>query len=376
MSKVKLLSESALEKKYKNSARADIQIPDDGILCLPSRCLSLNWQLGGGLFYGRIAEIFGYESTGKSLLAMDFAFAAQSLGGIALWCDAEGTWNNKWARLNGLDTSKVIIYDGNDIEGFSDWCRDYTLYYRSRLTKNEPILIVCDSIAALETLDNVNNDQLDGKAEMGNRAKALFRTYRYRSHFWKNTGATVLMINQVRKKVGASMWEAAETTPGGDATKFYATQRVGLNAGKQIKGRIKNGKFEESIKEGVKCGRNVYSQIHKNKMSPPRDSVHTQVYFKPDPSGYVGFSRYHGLPEILIELGVVKRKGNIIYYKDKPIAKGVDHLLKVITEKEDLRKILIKKSGINTISKTRAQMDALTKNLYPIKAKEADEESN
>src|SRR5690606_7362946 len=136
-------------------------------------------------------------------------------------------------------------YDSNDIEGFSDWCRDTILMYRSKLVKNEPILLVLDSIAALECLENLNKDQLDGKAEMGNRAKAIYRFFRYRANFFKQMGVCVILINQVRKKLGASMFENAETTPGGDSTKFYASYRIGLNSGKQIKGKLVNGEFKD-----------------------------------------------------------------------------------------------------------------------------------
>lgn len=374
MAKVKLLSESALEKKYINSSRAKIRIPDSHVLCLPSRILPLNWQLGGGLFYGRIFELFGYESTGKSLLAMDFVYAAQKLGGVALWADAEGTWNNSWAEQNGVNTEELILYDSNEIEGISDWCLDYIRYYRSKLVKNEPILLVIDSVATLNTAISTDALQSDEKADMGKRAKAMSNLLRLRSQFFKRMGVCVIFINQVRKKIGATMFEQAETTPGGDALRFYCTARLGLNAGKQIKGLMRKGKFEESIQKGHKCGRNVYMQIHKNKMGPPKDSVKTQVYFTDEPSGYVGYSRYHGLETILIEKGIVRKKGNSITYKGKTIARGSDHLLKILIENEKLRRILVKRAGINTISTFREKLDSLDKNLYALKVKSDEDE--
>jgi recombination protein RecA len=374
MSKIKLLSESALRKKYVNSSRADIILPDDKMIFLPSRCLSLNWQLGGGILYGRVVELFGYESTGKSLLASDFGVTTQQLGGVVLWGDAEGTFNPHWAAQNGLDPSKVEVYDSNDIEGFSDWCRDTILMYRSKLIKNEPILLVLDSIAALECLDNLNKDQLDGKAEMGNRAKAIYRFYRYRTNFFKQMGVCVVMINQVRKKLNASMFENAETTPGGDSTKFYASYRIGLNGGKQIKGREISGRFEEKS-DGQKVGRIVYIQSVKNKVAPPRNSVKTEVYFLPHKFGYVGFSRYGGLPEILELEGIVKKKkGSGFYYKDKFICKGEDSFVYALHNREKLRKLLIKNSPVNTVSKTRAKLAELDRNLFPVKLKDLKEE--
>ncbi len=370
----KLLNESALAKKYPDAARADILLPDDKTLFLPSRSIALNWQLGGGLPVGKIVELFGYESTGKSLLAMDFGYVAQQLGGIMLWGDAEGTFTTQWAKKNGLDDKKVFVYDANDIEGYSDWHFDMILHWRAKLTKNQPILLVCDSIAALECAANINSSQMDAKAEMGNRAKAIYKMYRLRSHFYKAMGVTVLMINQVRKKVGATMFEAAETTPGGDATKFYATQRIGLVPSKQIKGTItKSGKFKEDG-GGKKMGRNVIIQIAKNKIAPPRDSVKTQVYFQPDIWNHVGYSRYHGLPEILVQEGVLKKKGAYYYFGEHTVAQGEDALIHLLYTDENKRKILLKKAPINTMSKTRSKLDSLTRNLYPVKGKEVEDE--
>lgn len=376
----KLLNESALAKKYPDAARADILLPDEKTLFLPSRSIALNWQLGGGLPFGRIAELFGYESTGKSLLAMDFGYVAQQLGGIMLWGDAEGTFTPAWARKNGLDPAKVFVYDANDIEGYSDWHFDMILHWRSKLTKNQPILLVCDSIAALDCKDNINSSQMEAKAEMGNRAKAIYKMYRLRSHFYKTMGVTVLMINQVRKKVGASMFEAAETTPGGDSTKFYATQRIGLVPSKQIKGVIlKSGKFkEETGGNGKKIGRNVIIQIAKNKIAPPRDSVKTQVYFHPDIWNHVGYSRYHGLPEILVAEGVLTKKGAYYYYKTHTVAQGEDALIQLLYTDEHKRKILLNAAPINTLSKTRKKLEAIKSNLYPVKGKaeETEEEED
>jgi recombination protein RecA len=373
MATLKLLSDSALRKKYPNSARADVLLPDEKFIWLPSRSVSLNWQLGGGIPYGRIVEIFGYESTGKSLLATDFAAVAQSLGGVVLWGDAEGTFNPHWALQNGLDPSKVEIYDSNDVEGYSDWHRDMIIHYRSKLVKNEPIVLVLDSIAALDCLQNLNESQVESKAEMGNRAKAIYKMYRYRNHFYKTMGVTVIMINQVRRKLNASMFENAETTPGGDSTKFYASQRIGIQAGKQIKGLQVAGKYQDSDK-GIKIGRTVYIQVIKNKIAPPKNSLKTEVYFMPTKSGYTGFSRYHGLPEILELEGVLKKKkGSGYFYKDKMIARGEDSLLLKLMENDKMRKAFIAKAGINTVSKTRDKLNSITHNLFPVKLKEIPE---
>lgn len=365
----KLLGESAIRKKYPDSSRGDILLPNEKTLWLPSRVLPLNHQLGGGLQYGKIAELFGYESTGKSLLGLDFGYVAQSLGGVLLWGDAESSFNPAWAEKNGIDISRAEIYDSNDIEGMSDWAMDWIIYWRSKLTKNEPIIWVLDSIATLDCDVNINSSQKDAKAEMGNRAKAIYKMLRTRNHLFKKMGVCVLLINQVRKKVGASMFEASTTQPGGDAVKFYASQRIGLIASKQIKGTIGRNGFRDDPK-GKKMGRNIIIQIEKNKLAPPTNSVRTQVYFQPDIWDHLGYSRYFGLLDILVDEGTVTKKGNWYYYKDHTICQGEDAFIELMYKDEKKRKILLKNSNINSISKTRLKLEGLDSNLFPVKGKQ------
>lgn len=370
---MKVLSESELRKKYENSFKGDFLMGDENQLRLPSQCIPFNHQLGGGIPYGKILELFGYESTGKSMLALDFAKVTQKLGGIVLWGDAERAYTPYWAMSNGLDPERIEVYDGNDVEGYSDWHRDMVLYYRSILTENEPILLICDSIAALETMDNIDSSQSDSKAEMGNRAKSIYKMYRLRNHFYSKYGVCVIMINQVRDKVGASLFEASTTTPGGASTKFYASIRVALNGSKQIKGKMSKGKFKEDPK-GKKMGRNIYIQIHKNKVAPPRNNIKTQVYFVDDIWGHIGYSRYHGLLDILVEQGHLKKKGAYIKLGDETIAQGEDQFNANLYRDSELRKRMIKLSGINTISKTRKKMNEVGYNLFPVKLKASKDE--
>ena len=139
--KLKVQSESALRKKYAGSGRAtDIVVSADEMLWLPSRFLALNNQFGGGIPYGKILELFGEESSGKSLLAFDFAYCAQQLGGVVLWADAEYAFTRDWALQNGLDLDRVELFKEKAIEVISDWSVDMAIYYRSKLVNNEPIL--------------------------------------------------------------------------------------------------------------------------------------------------------------------------------------------------------------------------------------------
>lgn len=368
----KKLSESALRKKWADSGLAkDIVVEPEKMLWIPSRFLALNDLMGGGAPYGKIIEIFGEESSGKSLAAFDFGYSTQQLGGIVLWADSEFAFTRQWALANGLDLEQVELFQNKAIEEISDWVVDMGTFYRSQLVNNEPILFVLDSVAACDTLDNLNSPQVDRKAEMGNRAKAMDTFLRSRNNIFEKLGITVILINQLRKKIGASQFEDPDTTPGGAAAKFYASIRLGFYGGKSLTGKI-NGKDE-------RLGRVTSIRVKKNKIAPPKPTIKgAKVYFHPDYTDGVGFDKYFALPDILERRDVLKRKkGSSRYFikgKEKSLAAGEESLLKLIREDGKIRRKLIKESGINTISTTRAQIEAIQENLYPIKFGKDEEE--
>lgn len=365
---IKVLTATAISKKYSGSGLAT-SVLEDIDLWIPSRFLALNHQWGGGLPYGKIVEIYGEESSGKSLLAFDFAYCTQQLGGVVIWVDAEKAFMKGWAEKNEIDLDKTHLYSENVIELISDFTMDSILYWRSVLVKNEPILLVVDSLAALTCNDNLNTPQLDRKAEMGNRAKAIGTYLRDRNSLLDDLGVCTILINQLRKKIGASNYEDPDQTPGGDATKFYASIRAGIYGGKQIKGKIKG--------KETRVGRVSSIRIKKNKVAPPRDTLKgVEVYFNPEYKKYpIGFNKYFGLDDLIIEKEIFEKKGTRFYLKDKMIANGKDALLKVIMEDDDLRRKVIRKLGINTISTMQRKLDSLDKNHFPVKLKaDADEE--
>jgi recombination protein RecA len=375
--KQKVFTPEELKKKYGVSSVSakQVVIKNERMIRIPFRVLWLNYLTGGGFVYGRVHEIFGYESSGKSLLAMDVGVVTQDLGGVVLWADAERAFDFDWAQANGLNLEQLVVYDeGNSVEGISDWARDLSLYHRSRLVKNEPILLVIDSLAALETDEEIDGNQVDTKGYGMLRAKKINEFYRKRIDFFNRYGITVIVINQVRKKINATLYEVAETTPGGDATKFYASIRVALNSSSMIKGLLTSKGFKEDKMKGDKVGRRIGLDVIKNKTGPLKQRVKTEVYFRDYKFGYVGFNRYDGLEEILMKEGIIKKKGSRYYRKENVIANGEDNLIKVLHEDADLRRLLIKRSGINTYSKTQELLDSFTKNLYPVKLKASKED--
>lgn len=364
----KISNLSALRKKYDGSGSAnEILVDPESILWIPSRILAINEQWGGGAAYGKIIEIYGEESSGKSLLATDFAYSTIALGGKVLWADGEFSFTKSWASANGLDLDHVEILQDKGIETISDWSYEMGLYTRSQLTNNEPILLVVDSLASLDCMENLEASQVDAKAEMGNRAKAIDKWLRVRQRTYEQLGITVILINQLRAKMGASPFEDPDTTPGGRATKFYASIRIGVYGGKTLK--LKYNKKEHRV------GKYTSIRVKKNKVHPPKETLSKiEVYFKENPKFPIGFNRYFGLADILIDKEAITKKGSRFYLKDKMIANGADNFAAALYEDDELRKKLIRKSGINTISRTKKLLESITENRYPISAVEEDEE--
>lgn len=363
VSKTKIPDRKSLTKKYGSNSgiASDILVEGEDSLWLPSRFITLNHVMGGGIPYGRIIELFGEESSGKSLLALDFAYAAQRLGGMVCYLDAEQSFSAHWAKQNGLKLDQLEIYSETSVEKISDWWRDMAIYYRDQLTNNEPILFIIDSMAALDCEDNINSDQLDAKAEMGNRAKAIYKMFRTRNQLMAELGITTICINQLRKKVGAGQFEDPDTTPGGKALAFFASIRLGLYRGRQLKEKI-NG-------VDTRVGSHTSIRTIKNKVAPAGDTISkAKVYFNPRTKRKMGFYRYFGLGDTLTETGVITRKKGSAFYKynEKTLAQGEDNLIELISKDADIRKELIESSGINTISKTKKQISNINQNLYPV----------
>ena len=359
---MKKITRNELSKKYHSSGLAsEILVTTEETLWLPSRFIALNDRIGGGIPYGRVMELFGEESSGKSLLALDFAYCAQRLGGVVCYLDAEQAFSAHWAEQNGLRLDQLEMYSETAVEKISDWWRDMAIFYREKLVNNEPILFIIDSMAALDCESNIDSDNIDAKAEMGNRAKAIYKMFRTRNQMMAELGITTICINQLRKKVGASQFEDPDTTPGGKALAFYASIRLGLYRGRQLKEKIR----------GVdrRVGNLTSIRTIKNKVAPAGDTISkARVYFNPQAGKPMGFYRYEALADTLISLGIITRKKGSSYYKcgDEVIANGEDNFMEKIETDSELRQRLIEQSGINTISKTKKQLKKLTENFYPV----------
>ena len=355
---VKVPTENEILRKYGNSVVLASETKETN-LWLPSTFFLLNYTLGGGIPWGKILEIAGEESSGKSLIAYNFAYACQQLGGHVIWVDAEQAWMNSWAETNGVDPNRVTVVNDTRIEIISDIVADLAIYWRSKLTHNEPILLVVDSIAAMDCSDNIDSKMTDGKAEMGGRAKALYKYFRIRNELFYSLGITQIYINQLRTALNVGFGKDNTTTTGGAALKFFASQRLAFYAGKSITVKVK-GKER-------RAGKVVTIRTIKNKVAPPKPTISKcPVYFNPK-YHEVGFDRYFGLEDAFIENDIIEKNSAGTYsFGGKNLCRGEDKFHDLIANDDKLRKKLMKAAEINKIGSTRKVMEGVTENMFPV----------
>lgn len=355
---IKIPTSNEIAKKYGSMIIKASETKESG-LWLPSTFYMFNYTLGGGIPFGKILEIAGEESSGKSLIAYNFAYATQQLGGHVIWVDAEQSWMNSWAETNGIDPNKVTLIQDTRIEYIADAVADIAIYLRSQLVNNEPILLVMDSIAAMDCVDNIDAKMAEAKAEMGGRAKALYKYFRIRNELFYKLGVTQIYINQLRTALNVGFGKDNTTTTGGAALKFYASIRAAFYSGKSITVKQK-GKER-------KAGKLVTIRLIKNKVAPPRPTISKcPVYFNPK-FHEVGFDKCFGLEDVFVENDIIeKSSGGVYKYKGKTLARGEENFQKLLEEDDDLRRKLLRAADINTIGQTKKKLAKLTENLYPV----------
>ena len=354
---VKVPTQNEIMRKYGSLITVASETSEVG-LKLPSTFYLFNDTIGGGVPFGKILEIVGEESSAKSLMAYNFAHVAQELGGWVIWIDAEQAWMNSWAEANGVDPTRVTVVNDTRIEVISDIIADLAIYHRSQLTHNEPILLVVDSIAALDCSDNIDAKMVDGKAEMGGRAKALYKYFRIRNELLYKLGITQVYINQMRTALNVGFGKDNTTSTGGAALKFYASIRLGFYAGKQITVKVK-GKER-------RAGKVVTIRVLKNKVAPPKPSIkQCPVYFNPK-YHEVGFDKYFGLADVMIENEIITRNGSSYSFNGKVLCRGEENFNKLIAEDDKLRRKLLRAAEINTLGTTKKQLANIQENLFPV----------
>ena len=279
-------------------------------------CLPLDFALGvGGLPRGRIIEIYGPESSGKTTLALHAVAEAQKAGGTAAFIDAEHALDPVYAKALGVDIDELYIAQPDNGEQALDICE--------ALVRSGAIdIVVIDSVAALVPRAEIEGDM--GDSHVGLQARLMSQALRKLAGVIAKTNAMAIFINQLREKVGV-VYGNPETTTGGKALKFYASVRIDVRKSEPIK----NGSDVVGNRTKIK--------IVKNKVAPPFRTVIVDMLFGE------GISREGALLDMALERNLVKKSGAWFSYDDQRIGQGRDNTRKYIKEHPDLYQALERK---------------------------------
>ena len=303
----------AMDKIEKNFGKGSIMRMGsqevEHIDVIPTVSISLNAALGvGGYPRGRIIEIYGPESSGKTTLAIHAIAEAQKLGGIAAFIDAEHAFDRFYAAKLGVDVNNLLISQPDNGE--------QALEIADQLIHSSAVdIIVIDSVAALTPKAEIEGDMGDNK--VGLQARLMSQALRKLTSAISKTRTTCIFINQLREKIGV-MFGNPETTTGGNALKFYASVRIDIRPGQAIK----NG--EEVL------GRQTKVKIVKNKVAPPFRRAEFDIMFGE------GISRAGEIIDLGSDLGIIKKSGSWFSYNDTKLAQGRDAAKQVILDNPEL----------------------------------------
>lgn len=276
---------------------------------IPTGSIGLNVALGvGGYPRGRIIEIYGPESSGKTTLAIHAIAEAQKAGGIAAFIDAEHAFDRFYAAKLGVDIDNLLISQPDNGE--------QALEIADQLIRSSAIdIIVVDSVAALTPKAEIEGDM--GENKVGLQARLMSQALRKLTATVSKTRTTCIFINQLREKIGV-MFGNPETTTGGNALKFYASVRIDIRPGQAIK----NG--DEIL------GKQTKVKVVKNKVAPPFRRAEFDIMFGE------GISRAGEIIDLGAELGIIKKSGSWFSYNDTKLAQGRDAAKQVVTDNPEL----------------------------------------
>jgi recombination protein RecA len=279
------------------------------IECISTGSIGLDQALGvGGLPKGRVTEIYGPESSGKTTLALHVIAEAQKLGGIAAFIDAEHAFDRFYAQKLGVDIENLLISQPDNGE--------QALEITENLIRSGAIdVIVIDSVAALTPKSEIEGEMGDSK--MGLQARLMSQALRKLTGTISKTGAVCIFINQLRDKIGV-MFGNPETTTGGNALKFYSSVRLDIRKVSQIK----DG---ENI-----TGNRVKVKVVKNKVAPPFKKAEFDIVYGE------GISRTGEIIDLGVELNIIKKSGSWFSYGETRLGQGRDGVCNIIAQNPDL----------------------------------------
>jgi recombination protein RecA len=315
--KLKIIDDaiSSIEKTY---GKGSIMKLGDGIVqeieAIPTGALSLDYALGiGGIPRGRITEVYGPESSGKTTLCLHVIAEAQKMGGLAAFIDAEHALDVNYAKKLGVDTANLLISQPD----FGEQALEIT---DTLVRSNALDVIVIDSVAALVPRSEIEGEM--GDATMAVQARLMSQALRKLTAAISKSKTSVIFVNQLRSKIGV-MFGNPETTTGGNALKFYASVRIDIR-------RV------SAIKEGEDVvGNRTRVKIVKSKVAPPFKQVEFDILYNE------GISRTGDLIDLGVDQGIIKKSGAWFTYGEDRF-QGREGFKQKLTELPELRKSLEK----------------------------------
>ncbi len=303
----------ALSQIEKTFGKGSImRMDEEAYLSVPgieTGALSLDLALGGrGIPRGRIVEIFGPESSGKTTLALTIASHAQKKGGVAAFIDAEHALDPSWARKIGVNIDELLVSQPDSGEQALEICE---LLVRS----NAVDIIVIDSVAALIPRAEIQGEM--GDSHVGLQARLMSQAMRKLTGIIARSSCTVVFINQIREKIGV-MFGSPETTPGGRALKFYSSVRIDIRR----TGAIKEG--DQNV------GNRIRARVVKNKIAPPFRDAEFDIMFDE------GISASGDLLDMAVEAEVVQKSGAWYSKGELRIGQGREASKRFLRENPDL----------------------------------------
>ena len=284
---------------------------------IPSGSLGLDIALGvGGYPRGRVVEIYGPESSGKTTLTLHAIAEAQKAGGIAAFIDAEHAFDRFYAQNLGVDIDNLIISQPDNGE--------QALEITDNLIRSGAIdIVVIDSVAALTPKSEIEGEMGDSK--MGLHARLMSQALRKLTASISKTNCTVVFINQLREKIGV-MFGNPETTTGGNALKFYASVRLDIRRSTQIKNSA-----------GNVLGNKTRVKVVKNKVAPPFKLAEFDIMYGE------GVSKVGEILDIAVENEIIKKSGSWFSYDDTKLGQGRDAVKNIIKDNPELMEELEEK---------------------------------
>ncbi len=310
---------SQIEKQFGKGALMKMsERPQEKMDVIPTGALSLDIALGiGGVPKGRIIEVYGLESSGKTTLALHIVAEAQKQGGNAAYIDAEHALDPTYAKSIGVDVENLYISQPD----YGEQALEIT---ETLVRSGAFSIIVIDSVAALTPKSEIEGEM--GDAQVGVQARLMSQALRKLTAVTARAGTTIIFLNQVRMKIGV-MFGNPETTTGGNALKFYSSIRMEIRKGEKL-----------TNKEGKVAGNVAKVKVVKNKVAPPFQDTEFDIIYP------IGIDKYSSLLSAAVDHGIIQKSAGWYKYGETQLGNGKDAAKLTLKEDAKLTKEIIDKT--------------------------------